>query len=99
MVTPIPYGISQVRQNEPAPAEGITPNVHPLLLAKSWLDQMSLDAKITQTMIARREGLSRARVTQIMNLLRLPAEIQNHLPHPPTPLAVGAFSERRLRGS
>jgi hypothetical protein len=47
--------------------------------------------------IAAREGISRARVTQIMNLLRLPPEIQDELQPPPAPLEIHAFSERRLR--
>ena len=44
-----------------------------------------------------REGLSRARVTQLMNLLQLPEEIQKDLQHPPASLEIYAFSERRLR--
>lgn len=44
--------------------------------------------------LARREGLTRARITQVMTLLRLAPEIQGRV------LAgtAGAFSERGLRG-
>ena len=44
-----------------------------------------------------REGLSRARVTQIMNLLQLPQVIQRQLQDPPPPLNIHDFSERHLR--
>ena len=42
-------------------------------------------------------GYSRARVTQVMNLLRLPVEIQAGLLRPPAPLEIHSFSERSLR--
>jgi hypothetical protein len=52
---------------------------------------------LTQSRIAAREGISRARVTQVMNLLRLPGDIQADLLNPPTPLEIQAFKERSLR--
>jgi hypothetical protein len=52
---------------------------------------------LTQSRIATREGISRARVTQVMNLLHLPNEIQAALLSPPAPLEIHAFSERSLR--
>jgi len=52
---------------------------------------------LTQSRIAAREGVSRARVTQVMNLLQLPGEIQTDLLSPPAPLEIHAFSERSLR--
>ena len=58
---------------------------------------MEQDAKLNKTKIAAREGISRARVTQVMNLLQLPAEIQAGLRRPPAPLDIHSFSERRLR--
>jgi ParB-like chromosome segregation protein Spo0J len=58
---------------------------------------MEHDFEITQARIAAREGLSRARVTQLMNLLELPEEIQRDLQIPPPPLEIYSFSERRLR--
>ena len=48
--------------------------------------------------IARIEGLTRARVTQIMNLLKLPAEMQVFLLGLEDPKQVRKYSERRLRG-
>jgi hypothetical protein len=59
---------------------------HPFLLAQSWRQQMEHDAKLNKARIAAREGISRAHVTQVMNLLQLPAEIQAGLLTPPAPL-------------
>ena len=47
--------------------------------------------------IARKEGLTRARVTQIMNLLKLPAEMQEFLVKLEDPREIRKFSERKLR--
>jgi len=73
------------------------PRMHPFLLAQSWRQQMKHDAKLNKARIAAREGISRARVTQVMNLLQLPAEIQADLLKPPAPLEIRSFSERSLR--
>jgi len=58
---------------------------------------MEDDTKLNKARIAGREGISRARVTQVMNLLQLPAEIQAGLLTPPAPLEIHCFSERSLR--
>ncbi len=47
--------------------------------------------------IAKREGLTRARVTQIMNLLKLPPEWQTFLAGLDNPKDIRRYSERRLR--
>ena len=47
--------------------------------------------------IARSEGLTRARVTQIMNLLKLPAEMLVFLLELEDPREIRKFSERKLR--
>ncbi len=60
-------------------------------------EEIAIEPKLTQARIAAREGLSRARVTQVMNLLQLPTEIQQQLESPPRPLTIDDFSERRLR--
>ena len=70
---------------------------HPLALAQMWCQEMGTDPKLNKAKIAVREGISRARVTQIMDLLKLPAEIQNCLVRQPAPLGIDSFSERRLR--
>ena len=48
--------------------------------------------------IARKEGLTRARVTQIMNLLKLPSEMQVFLLELGDPKQVRKYSEKKLRG-
>lgn len=47
--------------------------------------------------IARIEGLTRARLTQIMNLLKLPAKMQGFLLELEDPKEVRKYSERKLR--
>jgi hypothetical protein len=47
--------------------------------------------------VARKEGMTRARVTQIMNLLKLQAEIQKFLLKLDDPKEIRKFSERKLR--
>ena len=49
--------------------------------------------------ITRNEGLTRARVTQIMNLLKLPAEVKEFLVGLDDPREIMKYSERRLRNS
>jgi hypothetical protein len=71
--------------------------MHPFLLAQSWRQQLDHDAQLTKARIGAREGISRARVTQVMNLLQLPVEIQADLLMPPAPLGIHAFTERSLR--
>jgi len=73
------------------------PRIHPFLLAQMWQQQLNQDTGLTKAKIAAREGISRARVTQVMNLLRLPAEILADLLAPPAPLEIHSFSERSLR--
>jgi hypothetical protein len=51
----------------------------------------------TRAKIAAREGLSRARVTQVMNLLEWPEDMQKLVLNPPAPLEVQVFTERSLR--
>jgi len=47
--------------------------------------------------IAKREGLSRARVTQVMNLLKLPDEIKMFLTGLDDSQEIRKHSERKLR--
>ena len=71
--------------------------MHPYHQACLWRQEIEHDLGITKARIAAREGLSRARVTQLMNLLELPEEIQKDLQTPPAPLEIHSFSERCLR--
>ena len=72
------------------PKKPRTPNVvNTLRKAISWREELESGVVATQAEIARREGLSRARVTQVMMLLRLAPEIQGSIlslsgsPNPP----------------
>ncbi len=47
--------------------------------------------------IARIEGLTRARVTQVMNLMKLPYEMQEFLLKLDDPKEIRKFSESKLR--
>jgi hypothetical protein len=52
---------------------------------------------VSMSEIARKEDLTRARVTQIMNLLKLPAEMQVFLLEIDDAKQIRKYSERNLR--
>ena len=80
------------------PPEPKTPRVAELLCkAIEWRALLTSDAVSNQAAIARREGLSRARVTQILGLLRLAPEIQHHILSMPRTVGCPTISERVLR--
>ena len=98
VVNPIPFPSDAAIRLQPVqrPVER-RPQPHPFHLALRWRDELVRDVDLTQSRIAAREGVSRARVTQVMNLLHLPDKIQADLLNPPAPLEIHAFSERSLR--
>ena len=51
----------------------------------------------SQAEAARREGLTRARMTQVMGLLRLAPEIQQHILYMPDMVRRPSITERALR--
>lgn len=69
------------------------------LLLKAIERPRQLDAGegINQTQIVRREGLTRARVTQVIGMLRLTAEIQERILSLPAPGPRRLNTERALR--
>jgi hypothetical protein len=80
------------------PRKPKTPRVVELLkMALEWQRQLDAGEVETQAAIARREGIARARVTQIMALLRLAPEIQEHVLNMPDAVNRPAISERALR--
>jgi hypothetical protein len=80
------------------PKEPKTPRVvEHLRMALEWQRELDAGEVETQAEIARREGIARARVTQIMALLRLAPEIQEHVPNVPDAVNRPAISERALR--
>ena len=76
-------------ENEPA--------IHPIHLAFEFQRMLERELVNNRSELAKRYGLSRARVTQIMNLLDLAPEIQEHLLQLKDGKSVRALSERRLR--
>ena len=70
----------------------------PLLEARRYANILRSDPFVkTQADLARELGVSRVRITQVMSLLRLAPEIQDHLLHLTDQRAIRFFSENRLR--
>jgi hypothetical protein len=80
------------------PKEPRTPRVVELLRkALEWQALLESGEASNQAAIARREGITRARVTQVMGLLRLAPEIREHLLSLPDMVRRPAITERALR--
>lgn len=65
--------------------------------AVEWRRQLDADEVPSQAAIARREGITRARVTQILALLRLPSDTRRRIMALPDGCAPEGFSEHPLR--
>jgi len=75
-----------------------TPRVAELLRkAIEWQELIKSENGTSKADIARREGLSRARVTQIMYLLNLAPDIQQHILSMPEATKRHYITERKLR--
>jgi hypothetical protein len=70
---------------------------HPIRLALEWQQMLADDPALNMAGIAHIKGVSRARVTQVMNLLRLPKRLQTVLRGVTTPEQIRLLSERKLR--
>jgi len=80
------------------PREPRTPRVvEHLRKALEWQGLLESGQVANRAAIARREGITRARVTQVMGLLRLAPEIQEHLLALPDMVRRPAITERALR--
>ncbi|MBI4241827.1 MAG: hypothetical protein HY613_08930 [Candidatus Rokubacteria bacterium] len=83
---------------ERPPAEPERAYASPLLEARRYASILKSDPFVkTQADLAREMGVSRVRITQIMNLLRLTPEVQERLLWLEDQKAVRFFSEHRLR--
>jgi ParB-like chromosome segregation protein Spo0J len=51
----------------------------------------------SQAELSRKEGVSRARITQLLNLLKLPQEIKDHLDNITDEKQLEIFTERQMR--
>ncbi|GAB4163373.1 MAG: hypothetical protein Fur0037_29100 [Planctomycetota bacterium] len=84
--------------NRKPPKAPRTPRVVELLRkALEWQALLESGEVSNQAAIARREGITRARVTQIMGLLKLAPEIQEHILSMPAAIRRPAVTERALR--
>ena len=84
--------------NRKPPKGPRTPRVVELLRkAIEWQALLESGEVANQAAIARREGITRARVTQVMGLLRLAPEIQQHVLSLPDMVHRPAITERALR--
>ena len=80
--------------NENTSESGI---LNPVRMALEWQAMLARDKALTKAEIARKTDVSRARVTQIMNLLDLPKGILAHVSSLTTSDDIRLFSERNLR--
>jgi len=90
--------IPELRGTPKPPKKPKTPRVVGLLqMAMDWQRELDAGEVDTQAEIARREGITRARVTQIMALLRLAPEIREYILVMPEMVDRPTVSERALR--
>jgi len=90
--------LSVKARNRKPPKSPQTPKVVKFLrTAKEWQRQLDAGEIGNQAAIARREGITRARVTQILGLIRLSPEIQEHILSLPEMAHRPVITERALR--
>jgi len=81
----------------PAQLVNIYENKHIIHQALLWQEMLDSGEMKSMAEIARENGLTRARVTQIMNLLKLPTKVQDFLVKLDNPKEIRKYSERKLR--
>ena len=79
------------------PQESKPRKLHPLVIACRSKDLLDTGVVNSKAELARRMGMSRARVTQLLNLLKLPSSIVDYLANCADPAIISYFTERRLR--
>jgi hypothetical protein len=93
--------VSAVRRRKKKPARPRVPRTPPVVdslrRAMRWQKLLSSGEVASRAEIARLEGLTRARVTQIFGLLRLAAEVRQRILRLPPTTAPRPLSERSLR--
>lgn len=70
---------------------------NPVLLALEWKRMLDSGKYASQTALARKVGVSRARVNQMLRLLKLPPEVQETVARMGDPLTSRKITERKLR--
>jgi hypothetical protein len=101
-VIPIGYDGFSGKKSKPEPKKKPArrlPKKHIIHKAIQWKKMLDDGAVSSMSEIARKEGLTRARVTQIMNLMKLPGEMQDFLLGLDDAKQIRKYSERKLRGN
>jgi len=70
---------------------------NPVILAQEWQQAISSGEHRTQAEFARRQGISRARVTQVLQLLNLTPNVLHTITALGDPLPSQVITERMLR--
>ena len=97
---PFPYPETLAAVANATGSEGVARRsrcVHPIHLALKWRRMLDEDASLNMAQLARNQGVARARVTQVMNLLALPKDVQAYLIALQERAAIRHFSEHKLR--
>ena len=81
----------------PAKCKSLRTYRNPLFLALEWKKMIESGDYASQTDLARDLGISRARVNQMLRLLKLPPKIQESVIRMGDPLPSRKITERRLR--
>ncbi|MFT3991853.1 MAG: hypothetical protein QM680_10640 [Luteolibacter sp.] len=76
--------------------EGFSGLRHPICKVLEWQERLNGDKGLTKVQISEDEGVSKARITQMFNLLRLPEEVQQYLASLTSPALIKSFTIRRL---
>jgi len=97
VVCAVPKRRRKPKPSKPPRRPKVPPVVRTLLKAREWRRQLDAGEVASQAAIARREGLTRARVTQIMALLRLAPDIQQSILSLPGSMNPPRLPERLLR--
>jgi len=93
--TPTPI-ISKTYEGKKAVEAFIKPKKHAINKAIKWQKMLDSGLVNSRSEIARAEGLTPARVTQVMNLLKLPREVKNFLTRLRDPKDMRKYSVRKL---
>ena len=70
---------------------------NPVFLAREWKKMLESGEYVSQSDLARKVGVSRARVNQMLRLLKLPPEILESINRMGDPLTSRKITERNLR--
>lgn len=90
VVIPISYKRSDPQKPQKKPQK------HPIHKAVRWKQMLDDGIVESKSEIAKADGLSPARVSQVMNLLKLPSEVKAFLAGLEDPKEIREYSERRL---